>query len=85
MNPAPAHERGWLPVQARFYAGGKAEETPREVWWRGAWRSARLLGEELNAPAGGDCEPWRCFRLELAGGQRIILRGIRGQWQAKAA
>lgn len=83
MSPAPAGGEAWRPVAVRFYAGAKADQTPREVLWHGAWQPVRLLAEELTAPAGGG-PPWRVFRLELATGGRIALRGRGDGWQAKS-
>lgn len=84
MSPAEASPDAWRPAAVRFYAGGRAEETPREVWWQGAWRPVRLLGGDIMAPADGDGAAWRRFRLEMPGGQRILLRGRAERWQAKS-
>ncbi|MFH1059185.1 MAG: hypothetical protein V1797_10990 [Pseudomonadota bacterium] len=84
MSPAAAEgANAWQETNVRFYAGGRADETPRELFWQGSWQPVRLIAEEQNAPAGAGEPPWRQFRLTLPAGGRVVLRGRGGAWQAK--
>lgn len=85
MSPAGPGE-AWQEVAVHFYAGGRADETPREIFWQGAWRPVALLAEDRVVFAGGDAadaRPGRQFRLALPDGARVVLRGLGGAWQAK--
>lgn len=79
MSPAPGP---WRVARLRFLAGGRADETPTDLFWEGRWRKVRPLGDERReGPRPGGP---RARRLLLAdeGGMVYELTGAeeRGDW-----
>jgi MFS family permease len=56
-------------IEVRAYAGGRADETPREVLWDG--RSLEVADVERTWEEDRDGLRLRCFRLRLSDGRRI--------------
>jgi MFS family permease len=61
-------------IEVRSYAGGRADEQPREVVWDGI--TIGVAETERSWHEDRDGEPLLCFRLRLADGRRIeVSRG----------
>jgi MFS family permease len=58
-------------IEVRAYAGGRADETPRQVLWDG--RPLQVADVERSWQEDRDGHPLRCFRLRLSDGRRIEI------------
>jgi MFS family permease len=56
-------------IEVRAYAGGRDDETPRQVLWDG--RPLQVADVERSWEESRDGDRLRCFRLRLADGRRI--------------
>jgi hypothetical protein len=58
-------------IEVRAYAGGRADETPRQILWDG--RPLQVADVERSWQEDRDGHRLRCFRVRLSDGRRIEI------------